>query len=194
MSDFAILKADQFGTERVVNKIVSEYPFAQQLVLNGEADRVVQLFTDDQRRDVAIGSTYDPATGVFTPPYDAMTLEQAKAQRKREIASARWNEQMTPATVTGYSEPFYTDKESIGDMLSACDDMKNAIAIGEAQATDTIEWKTAGGVFVNVTLENLVTIRLLLAQRKQSLYAKEAAKCAAIDAAQTVEDVEAVAW
>lgn len=193
MSDFAILKKDDLGTERVVNKIVSEYPFAQQLVLNGEADRAVQLF-GESIADVNIGWAYDPTIGVFTPPYDAMTLEQAQTQRKKDIAAARWNEQMTPATVTGYSEPFYTDKESIGDMLAACDDLKNAIAAGHVQVTDVIEWKAASGVFVNVTLEDLVTIRLLLAQRKQSLYAKEAAKCAAIDAATSVAEVEAVVW
>jgi len=121
-------------------------------------------------------------------------LEAAKSEKKAEIAAARWAEMSEPAVVTGYSDPFYTDKESIGDMLSACDDMKNAIAAGHAQATDVTEWKTAVGTFVPVTLGDLVTIRLLLAQRKRTLYAKESALTVQINAATTIAEVAAISW
>lgn len=124
----------------------------------------------------------------------ATILAAAKSAKKAEIAAARWAEMSEPAVVTGYSDPFYADKESIGDMLAACDDMKNAIAAGHVQATDVTEWKTAVGTFVPVTLGDLVTIRLLLAQRKRTLYAKESALTVQINAATTIAEVAAISW
>jgi hypothetical protein len=45
-----------------------------------------------------------------------------------------------------------------------------------------------------VLLDDLVTVRLLLSQRQQTLYAKEAMLAAAIDACETPQEVEAIAW
>lgn len=124
----------------------------------------------------------------------AEILAATKSAKKAEIAAARWAEMSAPTVVEGYSATWYADKESQNDMLRSCIDMQTAISLGHLPPDTTTQWKTATGDFVVVGVNDLVTVRLLLSQRQQTMYTKEATLKAQIDAATTVAEVEAVVW
>ena len=117
----------------------------------------------------------------------------AKEKKLQEIATARWNEVETPAQVEGYEAFFFTDKLSISDMVSASDDIKNAISMGIMTEEETVDWKTASG-FIPLKLNDLVTIRLLLSQRRQALYTKEANIIRLINLTTNIEEVNQINW
>ena len=121
-------------------------------------------------------------------------LETFKERKKADMAAARWQEMSEPTKVPGYDALWYADKEAMNDMLRASSDLQTAIQLGHLPEDTTLQWKTADGSFVTVLLDDLVTVRLLLSQRQQTLYAKEAMLSAAIDACETPQEVEAIAW
>ena len=129
-------------------------------------------------------------SGYFAP----MTLAEAKAAKKAEIAAARWNEMSAPTVVEGYSATWYTDKESLDDMNRASINLQRAISLGHKPEGTTVEWKTANGTFVNLSLNDLITVELLLSQRQQELYTKESLLKNNIEAASTVNEVELLHW
>lgn len=121
-------------------------------------------------------------------------LETFKERAKADMAAARWQEMSEPTKVSGYDALWFADKEAMNDMLRASSDLQTAIQLGHLPEDTTLQWKTADGSFVTVLLDDLVTVRLLLSQRQQTLYAKEAMLSAAIDACETPQEVEAIAW
>ena len=110
------------------------------------------------------------------------------------MAAARWYEMSEPTKVSGYDALWFADKEAMNDMLRASSDLQTAIQLGHLPEDTTLQWKTADGSFVTVSLNDLVTVRLLLSQRQQVLYAKEAMLAAAIDACETPQEVEGIKW
>ena len=110
----------------------------------------------------------------YSPDEVAGILDAAKERKRGEIAAARWAEMSTPTMVDGYEAVWYADKDSMNDMLRASSDLQTAIALGHLPKGSTVQWKTAEGTFVTLGLDDLVTIRLLLSQRQQTLYAREA--------------------
>ena len=76
----------------------------------------------------------------------------------------------------------------------ASSDLATAIELGHLSADTKLDWKTADGTFAQVSLQDLVTIRLLLSQRQQTLYTKEANLINQIDSAETVEEILAINW
>ena len=121
-------------------------------------------------------------------------LAGAKAAKKQEIAAARWNEMSSPTTVSGYDAVWYTDKESLDDMNRASINLQRAIALGHKSENTMIEWKTANGTFINLSLNDLITVELLLSQRQQELYTKESLLKNQIEASSTVNEVELLHW
>lgn len=130
----------------------------------------------------------------YSPDEVAEILEEAKSAKRAEIAAARWAEMSTPTMVDGYEAVWYADKESMNDMLRASIDLQTAIDLGHLHANTSINWKTADGSFTSLTLVDLVTIRLLLSQRQQTLYNKEANLVFQIKIAQTPEDLNNINW
>lgn len=129
-----------------------------------------------------------------SPDEVAGILEAAKSAKRAEIAAARWEEMSTPTAVEGYEAIWYADKESMNDMLRASSDLQTAIALGHLPEGSEVRWKTAEGTFVTLGLNDLVTIRLLLSQRQQGLYVKEAGLVEQIEAAETLDDLEVIMW
>jgi hypothetical protein len=127
--------------------------------------------------------------GVVTPDVILSDLDKAKAKKKAEIASAR-------------SVEMYADKiTSLGVFGSTeSDNNKLSIAIQVTQlaaaAGQPAEcgYKTADGVYSIYTLAQLEQIALEIAAQVIPLYEKESGLVAQIDAAATVEEVEAVSW
>ena len=121
-------------------------------------------------------------------------LETFKERKKADMAAARWYEMSEPTKVPGYDALWYADKEAMNDMLRASSDLQTAIQMEHLPEDTTLQWKTADGRFVTVSLNDLVAVRLLLSQRQQVLYAKEAMLAAAIDACETPQEVEGIKW
>ena len=121
-------------------------------------------------------------------------LETFKERAKADMAAARWHEMSEPTKVSGYDALWFADKEAMNDMLRASSDLQTAIQLGHLPEDTALQWKTADGSFVTVSLNDLVTVRLLLSQRQQVLYAKEAMLVATIDACETPQEVEAITW
>lgn len=126
----------------------------------------------------------------FIPP----SLSELKQRKREEVAWARWNEMSSPTVVEGYPNAWFSDKESMNDMLRASTDLQTAITLGHLPEGTTLQWKTADGAFADINLNDLTTIRLLLSQRQQALYAKEAVLVLQISSATTPEDLELIEW
>jgi len=114
----------------------------------------------------------------------AAILAGAKAAKKQEIAAARYAAEIAGVTVGGVVVK--TDRESqaliTGAALKATQD-----------GTYSCTWKTESG-FVTLNAATVLAVADAVRTHVQTCFDAEAAKCALIDAAQTVEDVEAVVW
>ena len=111
-------------------------------------------------------------------------LEDVKAAKKSEIAAARYAAEIAGVTVGGVV--VRTDRESqaliTGAALKATQD-----------GTYSCTWKAESG-FVTLNAGTIIAVADAVRTHVQACFDAEAAKCALIDAAQTVEDVEAVSW
>jgi len=114
----------------------------------------------------------------------AAILAGAKAAKKQEIAAARYAAEIAGVTVGGVVVK--TDRESqaliTGAALKATQD-----------GTYSCTWKTESG-FVTLNAATVLAVADAVRTHVQTCFDAEAAKCMLIDAAQTVEEVEAVAW
>ena len=111
-------------------------------------------------------------------------LAGAKAAKKQEIAAARYAAEIAGVTVGGVV--VRTDRESqaliTGAALKATQD-----------GTYSCTWKAESG-FVTLDAGTIIAVADAVRTHVQTCFDAEAEKCALIDAAQTVEDVEAVEW
>jgi len=114
----------------------------------------------------------------------AEILAATKSAKKAEIAAARYAAEIAGVAVGGVA--VRTDRESqaliTGAALKAMQD-----------ATYTCRWKTEIG-FVTLDSATIIAVADAVRSHVQGCFDAEYAKCVLIDAAQTVEDVEAVEW
>ena len=114
----------------------------------------------------------------------ATILAGAKAAKKAEIEAARYAAEIAGVTVGGVVVK--TDRESqaliTGAALKATQD-----------GTYSCTWKAESG-FVTLNAATIIAVADAVRTHVQTCFDAEAAKCVLIDAAQTVEDVEAVEW
>ena len=114
----------------------------------------------------------------------ATILAGAKAAKKDEIAAARYAAEIAGVTVGGVV--VRTDRESQALITGAA---LKAVQDGTYSCT----WKAESG-FVTLNAGTIIAVADAVRTHVQGCFDAEAAKCALIDAAQTVEDVEAVEW
>ena len=111
-------------------------------------------------------------------------LAAAKAAKKSEIAAARYAAEIAGVTVGGVV--VRTDRESqaliTGAALKAMQD-----------GTYSCTWKAESG-FVTLDAATIIAVADAVRSHVQGCFDAEYAKCVLIDAAQTVEAVEAVEW
>ena len=119
-------------------------------------------------------------SGYFAP----MTLDEAKAAKRAEIAAARFAAE-TGGIVVGGAE-IRTDRESQAMITGAA--LK---AIQDAEYT--CSWKADAG-FVELSAPQILAIADAVRAHVQSCFDRERALLALIDAAGTPEDLEAVTW
>ena len=129
---------------------------------------------DISEAQIAAISTY------FAP----VTVTEAKAAKKSEIAAARYAAEIAGVTVGGAT--VRTDRESqsliTGAALKALQD-----------AEYVCSWKTDAG-FVELSAPQILAIADAVRAHVQSCFDHEADLVALIDAAGTLEDLEAVTW
>jgi hypothetical protein len=127
--------------------------------------------------------------GVVTPDVILPDLDKAKAKKKAEIASARSVEMYADKTT---SLGVFGSTESDNNKLSiAIQVTQLAAAAGQPAECG---YKDVSGVYSVYTLAQLEQIALEIAAQVLPLYEKESGLVAQVDAATTVEDVEAVVW
>jgi hypothetical protein len=112
------------------------------------------------------------------------TLEEIKAVKLSEIAAARYAEETGGVQVNGVT--IKTDRESqsliTGAALQATQD-----------STYTCNWKTEQG-FVSLTADQIIAVATAIRQHVQASFDKEAEKMTLIEAAESIEAVQAITW
>jgi hypothetical protein len=127
--------------------------------------------------------------GTVTPDVILSDLDAAKTKKKAEIASARSVEMYADKTTT---LGVFGSTESDNNKLSIAIQVTQ-IAAAAGQPAEC-GYKTADGVYSVYTLAQLEQIALEIALQVIPLYEKESGLVAQVDAATTVEEVEAVSW
>lgn len=120
---------------------------------------------------------------------DTRTLEQTKADRWEVIKAAR-AAHIDAGLVTPYGQ-FQTaplERQNITDAVLLA---QTLTAMGQPVA---IDWTLADNTVVTLGLPEIVTVGLLLGQRVQEAHAHARTLRAAIDAATTVAEIEAITW
>jgi hypothetical protein len=166
-----------------------------------ETDRLVDRFswqidTPIATNLVATAETVlvaDPACKLFggtvTPDVILSDLDKAKTKKKAEIAAAR-NVEMYADKPTTLG--VFGSTESDNNKLSICIQVTQLAAAAGQPAE--CGYKDAAGVWSIYTLAQLEQIALEIAAQVIPLYEKESGLVTQVDAATTVEEVEAVSW
>lgn len=116
--------------------------------------------------------------------YHVPTLDEAKIKKLGELAVARYAAEIAGVAVNGAR--VRTDRESqamiTGAALQAVDDPSYAC-----------RWKTENG-FVQLDAEQIKIVAKAVRRHVQAQFDREAALTAQVEAAKTIEDVEAIFW
>lgn len=113
------------------------------------------------------------------------TFNELKAQKKAEIASARYAAETGGCTVDGVT--IATDRGSQA-LLTA------AVVTARLDLEFKASWKCADGSFVTLDAMQLRAIGDAVIAHVEACFAREGELCEQIDAAQTPEDLAAIKW
>lgn len=117
-------------------------------------------------------------------PAPAPTLAEIKADKKAEIAAARYRAEIDGVEFAGVH--IKTDRESqaliTGAALAAVND-----------ADYSVVWKCADG-FITLTAEQITAAALAVRAHVEACFAREAELSAAVDAAKSAKAVRAIEW
>jgi len=116
------------------------------------------------------------------PP--GLTLDEAKEVKKDELATARLAEEEGGIDFNGV----HIDTDRIAQFQ-----MASAVISFQCGFIAQTKWKT-NGVWVPVSINELLPVAAAVAQHVEACFAKEEALWATIDACTTVEQVEAITW
>lgn len=126
------------------------------------------------------------ATGGYTPPPDEpMTLERAKAEKLDELAAARYIREVGGITIGGAR--IKTDRESQATITGAFISLSQGL-------TQTIDWKAEGGQWVTLTLADITPIAQAVVAHVQACFTTESQLAAQVNAATTIEAVQAITF
>jgi hypothetical protein len=121
-------------------------------------------------------------SGVMGTPVPE-TLASAKAKRLAEIAA--WRYQKEVSGITYNNAQINTDRESQAQITSAYTGLKNGLLT-------SVNWKAANGQWVEMTLTAIEPIAGAVANHVQSCFNAEKALAQQVNAAETIEAVNAV--
>ena len=118
-------------------------------------------------------------------PAPVYTLDELKAQKKTEIAAARYAAETGGCSVDGAM--IATDRESQA-LLTA------AVVTARLDPEFKTRWKCADGRFVQLDAMQLRAIGDAVTAHVEACFSREAELVEQIDAAQTAEDLAAIQW
>ena len=113
------------------------------------------------------------------------TFDELKAQKKQDIATARYDAETGGCTVDGVR--IATDRGSQA-LLTA------AVVTARLDPEFKTRWKCADGYFVDLNAMQLRAIGDAVIAHVERCFAREGELCEQIDAAQTPEDLAAIKW
>lgn len=129
--------------------------------------------------DVQVG-----VTGGYTPPgVEPTTLGSAKQRKLDQIAEWRYALETAGVNVGGVM--VRTDRESQAQLTGAFSSLKEGLVT-------SIDWKAANGQFVTLTLVDVSAIAQAVAQHVQASFTQEKSYIAQVQAATTIEQVDAI--
>jgi len=155
----------------------------------------IVLIDITDRPEIQEGWSYDEATGEFTEPQPSknhvwdgtqwvLDIDLLKADKKAEIANARWQTETGGITLNGVD--IATDRESqallTGAVLKAQDDPNYVV-----------NWKARNGWF-QLDAATLIAIADAVRAHVQACFDKEKQLQEQIDVAETAAELEAVVW
>lgn len=110
------------------------------------------------------------------------TFDELKAQKKAEIASARYEREIAGVEVNGITIDTGRDSQAMitGAALAAVID-------GEY----SLNWKTPTG-FIHLTAPEIIAVAQAVRAHVQACFDREAKLCALVDAAETPEDLDEI--
>lgn len=160
--------------------------WSSHFVLNG----VVTQYTDAQRaersRVVSPGLVWSNDAMAWV---DVRPLEDIQLAKWEEIKQARAAEIDAPLiTPYGAFQCRAEDRQNISDTVLL------AQTLASMNQPVAIDWTLANNTVVVLDLQMMVTVGLLLGQKIQAAHAKARTLRQAIEAATTVQAVEAIAW
>lgn len=120
------------------------------------------------------------------PVPDPPTLEEAKAAKLDEIVALR-NAKVAESRGEFSGLHFYIDKSSTGDVSKAIQAFREVAILPQI-------WKAEDGYLPITEVEQLIGIQTACLTKEQELYGVEYALAAQAQAAETVGQVNAIAW
>jgi hypothetical protein len=121
-----------------------------------------------------------------------VTLHERKAERANAITQAR-NAALSALTAQWGGDTWDADEATSARIANALSMVREAAALG-IPTPPSIPWRTADNKDRVLTIAELTQMGAAVFQSQQVVWAKQAALKNAIDAAQSVEEVQAVQW
>jgi hypothetical protein len=148
----------------------------------------VKIYVDG--REVLLTSPQDIAA--FEAARPLLTLAKAKADADARITVAR-NAALSSLTATWGGDTWDADEATSARIANALSMVREAAAIG-IPTPPSIPWRTADNKDRTLTIAELTQMGAAVFQAQQVMWAKQAQLKNAIDAATTIEAVQAVQW
>lgn len=129
-----------------------------------------------QRQQIPVGTT-----GART--VEPVTLEVLKRDKLAALAAWRYDREIGGITVAGAR--IDTDRQSQATITGTLVAMRENL-------TAAVDWKTADGAFVTLTLPQIAAVAAAVVAHVQACFTAEALLAAEINAAETAEDLAAI--
>lgn len=147
-------------------------------------EAVIDMFSPvphwlEQEAEVVVPELGSGTSGQAAPE----TLASAKAKKLAQIAEWRFIAETAGVTLNGAA--IRTDRESQAQLTGAYTSLKNGFLT-------SVNWKAANGQWVSLSLEQIEPIAAAVAQHVQACFDAEMALTQQVNAAQTIEAVNAV--
>lgn len=113
-----------------------------------------------------------------------ISLPELKIRKKQEIATARYEEEISGIVFDGYQIATDRDSQSLitGAALAAMQD-----------SSYNVRWKTTSG-FITLTSDQILSVAQAVRAHVQACFDAEADLTAAIDAAESIAELESIVW
>lgn len=110
------------------------------------------------------------------------TLDELKAQKKAEIAAARYAAETAGTTVNGITIDTGRDSQAL---------ITGAAVAAMLDENYSLNWKTESG-FIHLTAPEIIAVAQAVRAHVQACFDREAELCALVDAAETKEDLDEI--